>query len=570
MSEPNFSGLLKAIIIMSVIYLVGTLSTLVYNVVMSSISQGVLKKIRDDMFSHMQTLPVKYFDTHSHGDIMSCYTNDTDTLRQMISQSLPNLFSSVVTIISLFFSMLYVSIPLSAVVLIFVFIMLKIISKSMKKSGQYFVKQQNDLGDINGYIEEMINGQKVVKVFCYEESAQKKFNNKNNNLCKSGTIANTCSNELMATMMHIGYILYFILTIVGGWMALSRIPNFCLTGKNILTLGMIASFLQLSINFINPVSRIAQQFNSVTMALAGANRIFNLMDEKSEQDNGNIELVYLKENFGQLMESAERTKMWGWKIPQSDGSHIYKKLLGEVIFSDVNFGYVPQKTVLHNINITAMPGQKVAFVGGTGAGKTTITNLLNRFYDIDSGSIFYDGINIEKIQKSDLRRSLGIVLQDVKLFTGSVMENIRYGKPDATDQECIEAAKLVNADEFINRLPDKYKTIINGNDSNLSQGQRQLISIARAAVANPPVMILDEATSSVDTKTEMIIQKGMDALMKNRTVFVIAHRLSTVKNSDKIIVLKKGHISEQGTHDELMNLKGEYYQLYTGNFISYQ
>lgn len=570
MSEPNFSGLLKAVIIMSVIYLVGTLSTLIYNVVMSSISQGVLKKIRDDMFSHMQTLPVKYFDTHSHGDIMSCYTNDTDTLRQMISQSLPNLFSSVVTIISLFFSMLYVSIPLSAVVLIFVFIMLKIISKSMKKSGQYFVKQQNDLGDINGYIEEMINGQKVVKVFCYEESAQKKFNNKNNNLCKSGTIANTCSNELMATMMHIGYILYFILTIVGGWMALSRIPNFCLTGKNILTLGMIASFLQLSINFINPVSRIAQQFNSVTMALAGANRIFNLMDEKSEQDNGNIELVYLKENFGQLMESAERTKMWGWKIPQSDGSHIYKKLLGEVIFSDVNFGYVPQKTVLHNINITAMPGQKVAFVGGTGAGKTTITNLLNRFYDIDSGSIFYDGINIEKIQKSDLRRSLGIVLQDVKLFTGSVMENIRYGKPDATDQECIEAAKLVNADEFINRLPDKYKTIINGNDSNLSQGQRQLISIARAAVANPPVMILDEATSSVDTKTEMIIQKGMDALMKNRTVFVIAHRLSTVKNSDKIIVLKKGHISEQGTHDELMNLKGEYYQLYTGNFISYQ
>lgn len=570
MSEPNFSGLLKAVIIMSVIYLVGTLSTLIYNVVMSSISQGVLKKIRDDMFSHMQTLPVKYFDTHSHGDIMSCYTNDTDTLRQMISQSLPNLFSSVVTIISLFFSMLYVSIPLSAVVLIFVFIMLKIISKSMKKSGQYFVKQQNDLGDINGYIEEMINGQKVVKVFCYEESAQKKFNNKNNNLCKSGTIANTCSNELMATMMHIGYILYFILTIVGGWMALSRIPNFCLTGKNILTLGMIASFLQLSINFINPVSRIAQQFNSVTMALAGANRIFNLMDEKSEQDNGNIELVYLKGNFGQLMESAERTKMWGWKIPQSDGSHIYKKLLGEVIFSDVNFGYVPQKTVLHNINITAMPGQKVAFVGGTGAGKTTITNLLNRFYDIDSGSIFYDGINIEKIRKSDLRRSLGIVLQDVKLFTGSVMENIRYGKPDATDQECIEAAKLVNADEFINRLPDKYKTIINGNDSNLSQGQRQLISIARAAVANPPVMILDEATSSVDTKTEMIIQKGMDALMKNRTVFVIAHRLSTVKNSDKIIVLKKGHISEQGTHDELMNLKGEYYQLYTGNFVSYQ
>ncbi len=570
MSEPNFSGLLKAVIIMSVIYLVGTLSTLIYNVVMSSISQGVLKKIRDDMFSHMQTLPVKYFDTHSHGDIMSCYTNDTDTLRQMISQSLPNLFSSVVTIISLFFSMLYVSIPLSAVVLIFVFIMLKIISKSMKKSGQYFVKQQNDLGDINGYIEEMINGQKVVKVFCYEESAQKKFNNKNNNLCKSGTIANTCSNELMATMMHIGYILYFILTIVGGWMALSRIPNFCLTGKNILTLGMIASFLQLSINFINPVSRIAQQFNSVTMALAGANRIFNLMDEKSEQDNGNIELVYLKENFGQLMESAERTKMWGWKIPQSDGSHIYKKLLGEVIFSDVNFGYVPQKTVLHNINITAMPGQKVAFVGGTGAGKTTITNLLNRFYDIDSGSIFYDGINIEKIRKSDLRRSLGIVLQDVKLFTGSVMENIRYGKPDATDQECIEATKLVNADEFINRLPDKYKTIINGNDSNLSQGQRQLISIARAAVANPPVMILDEATSSVDTKTEMIIQKGMDALMKNRTVFVIAHRLSTVKNSDKIIVLKKGHISEQGTHDELMNLKGEYYQLYTGNFVSYQ
>lgn len=570
MSEPNFSGLLKAVAIMSVIYLVGTLSTLVYNVVMSYISQGVLKKIRDDMFSHMQTLPVKYFDTHSHGDIMSCYTNDTDTLRQMISQSLPNLFSSVVTIVSLFFSMLYVSVPLSVVVLVFVFIMLKIISKSIKKSGEYFVKQQNDLGDINGYIEEMINGQKVVKVFCYEESAQKKFSNKNNTLCKSGTIANTCSNELMAAMMHVGYILYFILTIVGGWMALSKIPNVCLTGKNILTLGMIASFLQLSINFINPVSRIAQQFNSVTMALAGAKRIFSLMDEKSEQDNGNIELVCLKENSGKLTESVDRTKIWGWKIPQPDGSHIYKKLLGKVIFSDVNFGYVSKKTVLHNINITAMPGQKVAFVGGTGAGKTTITNLLNRFYDIDSGSIFYDGINIEKIRKSDLRRSLGIVLQDVKLFTGSVIENIRYGKPDASDEECIKAAKLVNADEFINRLPQKYETVINGNDSNLSQGQRQLISIARAAVANPPVMILDEATSSVDTKTEMIIQKGMDALMKNRTVFVIAHRLSTVKNSDKIIVLKKGYISEQGTHDELMNLKGEYYQLYTANFASCQ
>ncbi len=564
-SEPNFSGLLKSIVIMAIIYLVGAASTLAYNILMASISQRVLKNIRDDMFSHMQTLPIKYFDSHSHGDIMSCYTNDTDTLRQMISQSLPNLFFSLVTIVTIFFSMLYISIWLALLVLLFVLLIIKIISKSIKKSENQFMEQQNDLGDVNGYVEEMINGQKVIKVFCYEDKSVERFKCKNNKLCKSSTVANSCTNTLMAAMMHVGYILYFILTIVGGWMALNKVPNICLTGKNIITLGMIASFLQLSINFINPISRIAQQFNSVIMALAGAKRIFSFMDEKSEHDEGNVKLVSLSTNT-QKNKSLDNLQNWAWKIPCSGGKYIYRNLEGKVIFSNVNFGYTSKKMVLHNININVNPGQKVAFVGGTGAGKTTITNLINRFYDLNGGSILYDGINIEKIRKPDLRRSLGVVLQDVKLFTGTVMENIRYGKPHASDKECIEAAKLVNAHNFIDTLPQKYDTVINGNESNLSQGQKQLISIARAAVANPPVMILDEATSSVDTKTELMIQKGMDALMKGKTVFVIAHRLSTIKNSDKIIVLKKGRIVEEGTHDELINLKGEYYQLYTGNF----
>lgn len=565
-SNPDFKGLLKAVLVMSSIYLLGAASTLIYNVIMSSVSQGILKKIRDDMFSHMQTLPIRYFDSHSHGDIMSCYTNDTDTLRQMISQSLPNLFSCLITVTALLISMIYISVWMSVIVVLFVFVLLKIISSPIKKSGDYFVKQQNDLGDINGYIEEMINGQKVVKVFCYEEKSVEKFKVKNDTLCLSGTKANSCANSIMAIMMHIGYVLYFILTIVGGWMATEKIPNLCLTGTNVLTLGMIASFLQLSINFINPVSRIAQQFNSVTMALAGAKRIFDFMDERSEKDSGTVELVYAENKQGKLTETKNRTNLWAWKIPQSDGSFTYKNLEGHVVFSQVDFGYEPKKIVLHNINLTALPGQKIAFVGGTGAGKTTITNLINRFYDINNGSIVYDGINIEKIKKSDLRRSIGMVLQDVKLFTGTVMENIRYGKIDASDKECIEASKLVGAHSFINLLPQKYQTIISGSESNLSQGQRQLISIARAAVANPPVMILDEATSSVDTVTEMMIQRGMDALMKGRTVFVIAHRLSTIQNSDKIIVLKEGRIVEEGTHDELINQKREYYQLYTGTF----
>ena len=565
-SNPDFKGLLKAVLVMSAVYLVGASSTLIYNVIMSSVSQGILKKIRDDMFSHMQTLPIKYFDSHSHGDIMSCYTNDTDTLRQMISQSLPNLFSCLITVTALLISMIYISVWMSVIVVLFVFVLLKIISSPIKKSGEYFVKQQNDLGDINGYIEEMINGQKVVKVFCHEEKAVEKFKVKNDTLCLSGTKANSCANSIMAVMMHIGYVLYFILTIVGGWMAIEKIPNLCLTGTNVLTLGMIASFLQLSINFINPVSRIAQQFNSVTMALAGAKRIFDFMDEKSEEDSGTVELVYAENKHGKLTETKNPTDLWAWKIPKPDGSFAYKNLEGHVIFSHVDFGYEPEKTVLHDINLTALPGQKIAFVGGTGAGKTTITNLINRFYNINNGSIVYDGMNIEKIKKSDLRRSIGVVLQDVKLFTGTVMENIRYGKTYASDKECIEASKLVGAHGFINLLPQKYQTIISGSESNLSQGQRQLISIARAAVANPPVMILDEATSSVDTVTEMMIQKGMDALMKGRTVFVIAHRLSTVQNSDKIIVLKQGHIVEEGTHSELINQKGEYYQLYTGTF----
>lgn len=565
-SNPDFKGLLKAVLVMSSIYLLGAASTLIYNVIMSSVSQGILKKIRDDMFSHMQTLPIRYFDSHSHGDIMSCYTNDTDTLRQMISQSLPNLFSCLITVTALLISMIYISVWMSVIVVLFVFVLLKIISSPIKKSGDYFVKQQNDLGDINGYIEEMINGQKVVKVFCYEEKSVEKFKVKNDTLCLSGTKANSCANSIMAVMMHIGYVLYFILTIVGGWMATEKIPNLCLTGTNVLTLGMIASFLQLSINFINPVSRIAQQFNSVTMALAGAKRIFDFMDERSEKDNGTVELVYAENKQGKLTETKNSTNLWAWKIPQSDGSFTYKNLEGHVVFSQVDFGYEPKEIVLHNINLTALPGQKIAFVGGTGAGKTTITNLINRFYDINNGSIVYDGINIEKIKKSDLRRSIGMVLQDVKLFTGTVMENIRYGKIDASDKECIEASKLVGAHSFIDLLPQKYQTIISGSESNLSQGQGQLISIARAAVANPPVMILDEATSSVDTVTEMIIQRGMDALMKGRTVFVIAHRLSTIQNSDKIIVLKEGRIVEEGTHDELINQKREYYQLYTGTF----
>lgn len=563
---PNFAGLLKIIIIMGSIYLLGVLATLFYNRTMAVIAQGTLKKIRDKMFSHMQTLPIKYFDTHTHGDIMSHYTNDTDTLRQMIAQALPQMFSSVVTITAVFCSMLYLSFWLTLLVIVFVFILLATIKNIAGKSGKYFMNQQASLGKVNGYIEEMINGQKVVKVFCHEEKAKQAFDVVNDELCLNAREANKYANILMPVMNNLGYVMYVVIAIVGGAMGIAGVTNYSLAGTGVLTLGTIASFLQLSRSFINPIAQVSQQLNAVIMALAGATRIFNLMDEESETDEGYVTLVNAKYEDAVLTEADSRTHIWAWKHPHSDGSITYTELKGEVRFYDVDFGYNDDKMVLHNVSLYAEPGQKVAFVGATGAGKTTITNLINRFYDIADGKIRYDGININKIKKNALRQSLGIVLQDVNLFTGTVMENIRYGKLDATDEECIEAAKLANADSFIRMLPDGYDTILSGDGSGLSQGQRQLISIARAAVADPPVMILDEATSSIDTRTESIVQRGMDSLMHGRTVFVIAHRLSTVQNSDVILVLDQGKIIERGSHDDLIAEKGTYYQLYTGAF----
>ncbi len=558
-ATPDFAPLFRSILIMGCIYAVGILACLFYNRTMVSIAQGTLKRIRDEMFEHMQTLPIRYFDTHTHGDIMSHYTNDTDTLRQMLAQSIPQMFSSLITIISVFFAMLFTSWQLTIFVLCFVFIMLQVTGRVAGKSGYYFIRQQKALGDVNGYIEEMINGQKVIKVFCHEEKAKEIFDQKNEELCKDASAANSFANILMPIMGNLGNLQYVLLATIGGTMALG--------GAGGMTVGTIASFLQLSRSFMNPISQISNQLNMVVMALAGAERIFKLMDEEPEVDEGYVTLVNAKyDENGELTESKERTGLWAWKHPHGDGTLTYTKMRGEVRFYDVDFGYNEEKIVLHNISLYAEPGQKVAFVGSTGAGKTTITNLINRFYDLADGKIRYDDININKIKKADLRRSLGVVLQETNLFTGTIMENIRYGKLDATDEEVYAAAKLANADDFIRLLPNGYDTVITGNGGSLSQGQRQLIAIARAAVADPPVMILDEATSSIDTRTEAIVQRGMDALMKGRTVFVIAHRLSTVRNSDVIMVLEQGRIIERGSHDKLIAEKGKYYQLYTGAF----
>ncbi|MFQ9932911.1 MAG: ABC transporter ATP-binding protein [Lachnospiraceae bacterium] len=566
MQVPDYSELLKIIIVMAVIYIIGVVSGLFYNRLMAVISQSVLKEIRDDMFKHMQTLPIRYFDTHTHGDVMSYYTNDTDTLRQMISQSIPQVISSIVTVISVFVMMIVLSIPLTVFALVMIFLILKMTGKITAKSGKYFIRQQRAIGNLNGYIEEMINGQKVVKVFCHEEKAKEKFDIRNEELCANATAANRFANILGPMMNNMGYMLYVLIAIVGGTLGVYGVTNISLTGVGVVTLGTIASFLQLSRSMMQPLSQVSQQLSSIIMALAGAGRIFSLIDEAPEADDGYVTLVNGEYIDGELKETNKRTHIWAWKHPHSDGTVTYTELKGQVTLDDVDFGYTKDKIVLHNINIYAEPGQKIAFVGATGAGKTTITNLINRFYDIADGKIRYDGININKIKKSDLRRSLGVVLQDVNLFTGTVMENLRYGRLDATDEECIEAAKLANADSFIRMLPDGYNTVLKGDGSGLSQGQRQLISIARAAVADPPVMILDEATSSIDTRTEAIVQKGMDALMKGRTVFVIAHRLSTVKNSDVIMVLEQGNIIERGNHERLIEKKGKYYQLYTGAF----
>lgn len=563
---PNFSGLFRVVLLMAGLYLIGVLATLFYNRLMAVISQQVLKEIRDEMFAHMQTLPIKYFDTHTHGDLMSHYTNDTDTLRQMLSQSIPQLISSAMTVIAVFCSMLTLSFWLTAIVIIFLIIALKIVKTVAGKSGQFFMAQQKSLGEVNGYIEEMIHGQKVVKVFCYEEKSKEKFNELNEQLCLNSTEANKYVNILMPIMNNLGYLLYVVLALFGGIMAIAGTTNFSIFGTGVISLGMIASFLQLSRNFINPIAQISQQINSIVMALAGAERIFNLMDQESEKDHGEVHLVNVMSVEGKLVESKDYTGHWAWKRDHGHGKIDYIELQGDIQFNQVDFEYEPNKRILHNINLYAKPGQKVAFVGSTGAGKTTITNLINRFYDIANGEITYDGIPIDQINKQDLRRSLGIVLQDVNLFTGTVLENIRYGKLDATDEECIEAAKLANAHHFIEMLPQGYHTVLSGDGSGLSQGQRQLISIARAAVANPPVMILDEATSSIDTRTEAIVQSGMDSLMHGRTVFVIAHRLSTVQNADVIIVLEHGRIIERGNHETLIEKRGKYYQLYTGAF----
>lgn len=566
LENPEFAGLIRALITIGTVYLVGVATIWIYSQVMVTIAQGTLKRIRDDMFTKMQKLPIGYFDTHSHGDIMSLYTNDTDTLRQMIAHSLANLLSSIFTIVAVFVSMLYISVWLTLIVLAITFIALIGVKNVAKKSGKYFVQQQKTLADLNGYIEEMVNGQKVIKVFNHEEKNKLELKSKNKAWKNAATLANGNAYSIMPIMNAVGYFQCVAIALIGGFMAINGTMNVCLVGVNSLSLGMIASFLTLTQSFISPIAQISNQFNSIVTALAGASRIFKFMEEEPETDTGYVTLVNAKYEDGKLVECDERTGIWAWRHPHLDGSVTYTLLEGRVVFENVDFGYVPGKKVLKKISLYAEPGQKIAFVGATGAGKTTITNLLNRFYDIDGGKIRYDGINIKKIKKEDLRRSLGMVLQDVNLFTGTVMENLRYGNPNATDQDCIAAAKLANAHSFIQMLPEGYNTILEGDGSGLSQGQRQLLSIARAAVSNPPVMILDEATSSIDTRTEALVQDGMDKLMQGRTVFVIAHRLSTVQNSDVIMVLDHGEIIERGNHEKLISEHGTYYKLYTGAF----
>ena len=558
--NPVFDGLRNLILIMGVVFLLGIISTFIYNRLMVVIAQGTLKKIRDTMFAKMQKLPIRYFDTVPHGDVMSHFTNDTDTLEQMISQSLPQLVSSILSLITVTISMIALSWQLTLFIFIFVFVMLRITMSITKKSGNYFMGQQETLGKVNGYIEEMINGQKVVKVFNYEDRAKKNFDELNENLYSNMVNANKFANILMPILNNLGNLEYVLVAIIGAFLAISgKVPT--------LTIGTIASFLALTRSFNQPIKNVSSQANTVVMAIAGATRIFKLIDEEPEVDEGYVTLVNAKiDENGNITETPERTGKWAWKHPHHDGRLEYVELKGHIEMENVNFGYEPNKEILHNISLYAKPGQKIAFVGATGAGKTTITNLINRFYDIEDGKIRYDGINIKKIKKEDLRKSLGLVLQDTNLFTGTIKDNIKYGKLDATDEEVIEAAKIANAHEFISMLPNGYDTMLTQNGSQLSQGQKQLLAIARCAINDPPVMILDEATSSIDTRTEKLVQEGMDKLMNGRTVFVIAHRLSTVRNSKAIMVLEHGNIIERGTHEQLLEEKGQYYQLYTGAF----